>query len=85
LIESLMLGGLVLGGLFLLFVIITALTAFRLLEVSPSDLWVVLLWLQSFVYVMVSGHLGNVPFFWFSSAVICGRYEALWVREVRPR
>ena len=85
LIESLMLGGLVLGGLFLLFVIITALTAFRLLEVSPSDLWVVLLWLQSFVYVMVSGHLGNVPFFWFSSAVICGRYEALLVREVRPR
>ena len=86
LVESLILGGLVLGGLFIAFVVFTALTSIRLITTSPAEIWLVLIWLQACVYVMFSGHLGNVPFFWFSSAAVCGRFQALSeVRIVRQR
>ncbi len=80
-IESLLIGGLLLGGIMVSFIILTTLTSINLINLSKNDVWIVCLWLQGLVYVMFSGHLGNVPLFWFSSAAIFGRYQALISRN----
>ena len=81
-IESLLLGGLVLGSLLLLFIAFTTWSSINLINLSKPDLWLVCLWMQSCIYIMFSGHLGNVPLFWFTSAAVCGRYQALTSKKV---
>ncbi len=81
-VESLLIGGIVLCLILLIFLVITTWNAIKLIRLSKSNLWLVCLWLQAFIYVMVSGHLGNVPLFWFTSAAICGRYSSLTKQKV---
>ncbi len=76
-VESLLIGGFLLGLILISFILFTLWRSFLLIKLSKEDLWLVCLWMQGLVYVMFSGHLGNVPLFWFSSAAICGRYEAI--------
>jgi len=80
--ESFLLGGLFLGTLFLIIISYTVKKSFQIILLRPSEGCLVCLWLQGCIYVMVSGHLGNVPLFWLASAAICGRYEALTSRKI---
>ncbi len=81
-IESLLIGGIVLCLSLLIFIILTTWNAIKLIRLSKSNLWLACIWLQACVYIMVSGHLGNVPLFWFASAAICGRYKGLVNQQV---
>ncbi len=80
-VESLLLGGLVLGGLLISLITITTVYSIRLIRFSQADLWLSILWLQACIYVMFSGHLGNVPLFWVTSAAICGRHDSFTAKE----
>ncbi len=75
--ESLFIGGLSLALILIFLIALTTWMSIQLIIQSKYDLWLVCLWLQAIIYVMVSGHLGNVPLFWCASAAICGRYSGL--------
>ncbi len=81
-IESMLLGGILMAGLLIMLMILTTQKSIDLIKLYPNDAWMVCLWIQSFIYVMVSGHLGNVPIFWCSSAIICGRHQSLIERNI---
>ncbi len=72
LIESVALGGILMGGCLLYAWSYAYLNIVKAVSDDLNSLWILFLFIQATVYVMFSGHLGDVPIFWLVLGIGCG-------------
>ncbi len=72
LVESLALGGLVMASTLFYCWFSAAAHIVRAVRLDSEYLWLLFLFIQSTIYVMFSGHLGDVPIFWLILGISAG-------------
>ena len=77
LLESLSTGGIILTIPLIYCVFSAAINFHKKYEIEISVLPICLLSIQSFIYSMHNGHLGDIPFFWMTIGVMAGTKHRL--------
>ena len=77
LLESLSTGGIILTIPLIYCVFSAAINFHKKYEIDISVLPICLLSIQSFIYSMHNGHLGDIPFFWMTIGAMAGTKHRL--------